>query len=183
MVQAHTPRTFRRKDGREGTLVRVTLRDATGEADVVLWGGQTALAQSVLLPGAQVRLQGVHVRPGFGGGPPELALDGEVVPMEAQSLGGVVLEGALVLEPTEPVVDGTTARFRAHGQVLRSDGPCRVLLWDGALQAALVHAPGRVRLTAMAPHPALDGLWLSTPATRVESCAAASPGPAALPQP
>lgn len=160
-------RTFRRRDGREGTIGRVTLRDATGEADLLLWDGDNALVQrGDLSPNRRVRLRGVTVKEGYRGGV-ELALGtADILPLDIPNDGEATLEGALELDPTTPVLDGDGPRFKAEGYITAATGTARVVLWDDAVRDARAVA-GPLRLTGMSPHPALDGWFVSTPATRV----------------
>jgi hypothetical protein len=77
--QVDATRTYQRKRGGEGLLCRITLSDATGDIQLVLWDDQTRLAQEgPFLPGAALRLHGPTVKDGWRGGL-ELALGSTMV--------------------------------------------------------------------------------------------------------
>lgn len=154
-------RVFSRKRGGEGMLRRILIADGTGEIDLVLWDEECRLAEDgPLAAGAQVRLHGPEVRPGYRGGL-ELHLGAaHIRPVTASSLR--TLEGELVAVGEGRIVGEPPAvRFNADVR-LRSDGQevC-VVLWDEGLRVAREVLPGtRLRVTGARPHPAIDDWYL-----------------------
>lgn len=164
-VRAVAPvRRYQRKRGGEGLLVRVTLADRSGEADLVLWDDEVGLAKAgPLQPGAHVRIHGPTVRSGRNAhSPPELGLAGaEVVALPAGA--DVTVDGLLVaIGPTRPVGDPPALRFTCELTLDTSVGALRVVAWDAAVKAALAAGVGaRVRVRGR-PNPFLDGWWTAT---------------------
>ena len=164
-VRAVAPvRKYQRKRGGEGLLVRVTLADRSGEADLVLWDDEVRLAQDgPLQPGAHVRIHGPLVRAGRGtSSPAELGLSGaEIVPLPAGA--EATADGLLVgIGPTRPVGDPPALRFTCELTLDTPTGPLRVVAWDAAVKAALAAGVGtRVRVRGR-PNPFLDGWWTAT---------------------
>lgn len=62
-------RAFRRRDGGDGRLAKVVLRDATGECDLLLWGEHAERFGSRFAPGTRVRVLNAYVKAGLGGRP------------------------------------------------------------------------------------------------------------------
>lgn len=164
-VRAVAPvRPYQRKRGGEGLLVRVTLADRSGEADLVLWDDEVRLTKDgPLQPGAHVRIHGPTVRSGRStNSPVELGLSGaEVLPLPAPAQASV--EGLLVaIGPTRPVGDPPALRFTCELTLQAAAGPLRVVAWDAAVKAALAAGLGaRVRIHGR-PNPFLDGWWTAT---------------------
>jgi hypothetical protein len=161
-------RKYQRKRGGEGLLLRVTLADLSGEADLVLWDDEVRLAKDgPLQPGAHVRIHGPAVRPGrTPQSPPELGLSGaEVVPLptgaDATAVGLLVAIG-----PTRPVGDPPALRFTSELTIDTPTGSLRVVAWDAAVKGALAAGVGtRVRVRGR-PNPFLDGWWTATSVER-----------------
>jgi len=168
--QVHPVRPFVRRRGGEGLVGRVTLGDATGEADLVLWDDETRLVQDgPFTPGARLRLQGVSARAGRRQGGAELALGAAVVSTlepEARLEG---LEGVLVaLGPTRVLGEPPRVRFQADAELSVAGGAARLAVEGAALLALRRVLPGvTVRVRGVRPHPALEGWWLATPGTQV----------------
>lgn len=157
-------RRYARKRGGEGLLQRVTLADATGEADLVLWDEETRLARAdgPLQAGAHVRIHGPLVRAGRSPGALELGITGaEVVALPAPP--DRVLEGRLTsIGTTRPVGEPPALRFTAELTIETDRGPVRVAAWDAAVKGALAAGLGaRVRVTGR-PNPFLEGWWTAT---------------------
>lgn len=157
-------RKYQRKRGGEGLLVRVTLADRSGEADLVLWDDEVRLAKDgPLQPGAHVRIHGPTVRAGRNPqSPPELGLSGaELVPLPASAEAG--LEGLLVaIGPTRAVGDPPALRFTCELTLATAAGSLRVVAWDAAVKGALAAGVGtRVRVRGR-PNPFLDGWWTAS---------------------
>ena len=157
-------RRYARKRGGEGLVQRVSLADATGERDVVLWDDETRLARpgGPLQPGAAVRIHGPTVRPARDGQGLELGVTGaEVVALpagEAQALEGLLM----AIGPTRPVGEPPALRFTCELTVQAAHGPVQVAAWDAAVKAALAAGVGsRVRVRGR-PNPFLDGWWTAT---------------------
>jgi len=155
-------RPFRRRRGGEGLLCRVTLADATGQVDLVLWDDETRWTrEGPLLPGAAVRLHGPTVKAGFRGG---IELHVGAARLDAVSQeAGRSLEGSLGPVGDARVVGAPPhVRFNAEAVLDTAEGEVRVVLWDACLKAARELLPGaRVRLDGATPHPALDGWFLA----------------------
>lgn len=157
-------RKYQRKRGGEGLLVRVTLADRSGEADLVLWDDEVRLAKDGPLQlGAHVRIHGPTVRSGrTTQSPPELGLSGaEVVPLPAApeaSVTGLLL----AIGQTRPVGDPPALRFTCELTVGTPSGDVHVVAWDAAVKAALAAGVGtRVQVRGR-PNPFLDGWWTAT---------------------
>lgn len=172
----HPPKPFRSRAGRNGVLRRVTLGDATGEVDLVLWGDETRQAvDGPFTVGSWLRLRGPTVTPGYregvelhlGGcvvepldGPPEGA-DGSVSP--ATATARVDLEGILEsLGDTRVVGTPPDVRFQADAILATDEGSVQVVLWDDAVKAARSVLPGvRLRIRGASAHPSLEGWFLA----------------------
>ncbi|HEX2066669.1 MAG TPA: hypothetical protein VHI93_07645 [Candidatus Thermoplasmatota archaeon] len=166
VAQVHPARPFARMRGGRGELCRVTLADASGEADLVLWDDELRhVRDGTLASGARVRLRGAAVKPGYRGGV-ELGLGSAV--LERIDVPAPKLAATLVsLGPTR-VLDGPPPRFQADGVVrLVDDGRERHMVLEGETLRQVRAADGTVRLEGLLPHPALDGWLLCTAATRV----------------
>ncbi len=162
-------RAYNRKRGGQGLLVRVTLADATGEADLVLWDDEVRQAQDgPLAPGSQVRLHGPVVKAGRGGGV-ELGLGGaEVVALPASQAPTRTLQGLLLeIGDTLPIGTPPVLRFKADLLVQTRSGPVHVVAWDAAVKAALAAGLGAVIDVQGAPNPLLDGWWTAQDITPV----------------
>jgi hypothetical protein len=164
VAQVHPARGYGRKGGGQGELCRVTLRDGSGEADLVLWDDEVRHVRGgLLVPGARIRLRGAAVKAGYRGGV-ELGL-GSAVLERVEAPAAATLAGTLAaLGPTR-VLDGPPVRFQADA-VVRTEAGERSVVLEGDLLLKARAAPG-ARLEGLAPHPALDGWLLCTPATRV----------------
>ncbi|MEK6975972.1 MAG: hypothetical protein AABY18_06490 [Candidatus Thermoplasmatota archaeon] len=164
-VRAVAPvRKYQRKRGGEGMLVRVTLADRSGEADLVLWDDEVRLAKDgPLQPGAQVRIHGPLVKAGRDARSPlELGLSGaEVVPMPGAA-EATVTGLLLAIGPTRPVGEPPAMRFTCEITLQAGTGPLHAVVWDAAVKAALAAGVGaRVELRGR-PNPFLDGWWTAT---------------------
>lgn len=162
-------RAYNRRRGGQGRLCRVTLADATGEIDLVLWDDEIDRTRELLATGAAVHLKGATVKEGWKGGL-ELGLGAAVLEAAAESTGpGAGLQGTFVsLTETAPIAaaDGGGVRFQAELVLETLDGPARVVLWDDAVRAAQALAPGAaVSIEGASRHPVLDGWWLGDGAT------------------
>lgn len=159
VARAGTVRPYRRKQGGEGLLGRVTLADPTGEVELVLWDDETRLLREPhLQPGARLLVQGATVKAGYRGGL-ELALGaGRLEPVAADAPPAARdLTGILVrLDPRGETVD----------LVLAGADPAMAVL--PAPLAAGLAVPMRVRVAGVVPHPLLDGWFQATAGTRVE---------------
>lgn len=157
-------RRYARKRGGEGLLQRVTLADATGECDLVLWDEETRLARAdgPLQAGAHVRLHGPLVKGGRAAGAVELGVTGaEVVALPAPPER--VLEGRLVaIGTTRPVGDPPALRFTAELTIETARGVVRVAAWDAAVKGALAAGLGSRVLVHGRPNPFLEGWWTAT---------------------
>lgn len=183
-VRAVAPvRTYARKRGGEGLLCRVTLADATGEADLLLWDDEVRLTQDgPLRVGAAVRLHGPTVKAGRSGGV-ELGLGAaHLVPVPPAPLRP--LAGRLVaIGATRPVGDPPALRFTCELTVATDAGDVRVAAWDAAVKAALAAGLGARVLVQGRPNPFLEGWWTAdalatAPATAAQDPADPAPGPA-----
>ncbi len=148
------PRTFRRKNGSEGTVQRAVLSDATGTIEMVLWDGEGELTKGPLAPGQRVRIRGATVKAGWRGGL-ELGLGSAVLEPFDDDL--VRLEGTIVSISDTDIVDG---RFRAD-VVLRTDSDVSVVVWDDTVKQARDAGIGGHFVVDAAPHPALDGWYIA----------------------
>ena len=173
-------RSYARKRGGEGLLCRVTLADASGERELVLWDDEVRLAQgpdAPLQPGRAVRLHGPTVKAGRSG-EPELALGAaHLVALPApptRALSGRLL----AIGPTRPVGDPPALRFTAELTIETGHGPVRVTAWDAAVKGALAAGLGARVVAHGRPNPFLEGWWT---ADRVEALGpAGGPSPATL---
>ena len=161
VVQVAPAKLFRRRNGSEGLVGRVTLDDGTGEIDLVLWDDENRHARDgTLAPGRAVRLRGATVKAGYRGGV-ELGLGAAILePIdadEATSLVGIV--GDL---PDTRVVGG---RFQLELPLRVEGRDVVVVLWDDAVKAARDGASGRLRIDGVVPHPVLDDWFLGDGST------------------
>ncbi|HUR61137.1 MAG TPA: hypothetical protein VM286_02070 [Candidatus Thermoplasmatota archaeon] len=173
VVQVHPARPYARKRGGAGELVRVTLADASGEADLVLWDDEARHTRGgALVPGATVRLRGPQVKAGHRGGV-ELGLGSavlETVPVPEAALCSATLQA---LGPTQ-VLEGPPPRFQAEATLSTPGGTVRAMLEGPVLlQARAAGLPCEVE--GLAPHPALADWMLATPAARVVPSAPTGP--------
>lgn len=162
-------RTFRRKRGGEGLLQRVSLADATGEVDLVLWDDETnQVRDGPLRPGAALRIAGATVKRGYRGGV-ELGLGRAQVERLASPDARTDVEGALhELGETRVVGEPPDVRFSADARIGSAEGPVNVVLWDESLRAARGLLPGaRVCIEAALPHPALPGWYVTDASSRL----------------
>ncbi|MFO1536140.1 MAG: hypothetical protein ABR586_10780 [Thermoplasmatota archaeon] len=165
VAQVHPVRPYNRKRGGQGELCRVTLADASGEADLVLWDDEVRHARNgALVPGARVRLRGASVKPGFRGGV-ELGL-GSAVLERVEAPAAVTLSGVLVSLGETRVIDGPPVRFQAEA-VVRTGAGDRSIVLEGDLLRQARRATGPIVLDGLALHPALDGWLLCSAATRL----------------
>ncbi len=159
-------RRYARKRGGEGLVQRVSLADASGEADCVLWDDETRLAGpgGPLQPGAAVRIHGPQVKAGRDGRGLELGVTGaEVAAAALPGAGDRTLEGRLTaVGTTRPVGEPPALRFTCELTVETAAGSVRVAAWDAAVKGALAAGVGsRVRLRGR-PNPFLDGWWTAS---------------------
>ena len=162
-------RRYARKRGGDGLLQRVTLADATGERDLVLWDDETGLAKpgGPLQPGAAVRIHGPLVKAGRDGRTLELGVTGaEVVALPGG--GELWLAGQiLAIGPTRPIGDPPALRFTCELTLQCERGPVRVAAWDAAVKGAIAAGVGsRVRVLGR-PNPFLDGWWTASSLERL----------------
>lgn len=151
------PRTFRRKNGSEGLIGRVTFDDGTGEVDGVLWDDLNRLTRDgTLATGKAVELAGVVVQEGWRGGI-ELALDAASI--KEMPAPGTTLRGRLTTIGHTDIVDG---RFQAEMVVVTDAGEAHVMVWDDLVKALRELGEGaQVALADVTPHPLLDGWFLA----------------------
>ncbi len=164
-------RPYRRKRGGEGLLCRVSLADASGEVELVLWDAETRLAQDgPFRTGSRLRIAGAAVRAGYRGGI-ELGLGSAVVESVGRGSGVSTLAGVVVdLGETRPVADGGRMRFNADVVLDGPAGVVRVVAWDEALRALRQAGRGAaVALENVSPHPALEGWFVTTPQTTLRN--------------
>lgn len=172
------PRTYDRKRGGQGLLQRVTLADATGEADLVLWDEELRHAKAgdgAFQHGAFLRLRGAAVKAGHRGGV-ELGLGSAVVeplPAPAAAAGpgtAGVLEGTLqAFGEVRPVGAPPAMRFTMDVVMATATGRAEVAAWDDAVKRLRAVGEGRrVRITGAQPNPLLDGWWTLPPTGQVE---------------
>jgi hypothetical protein len=161
-------RSYNRKRGGEGLLQRVTLADASGEADLVLWDDEVRQAKDgPFQPGAFLRLRGAAVKAGHRGGV-ELGLGSALVeriaapappapgPARAGPLEGVLRSFGEV----RPVGAPPALRFTMEASLDTPSGPVRVAAWDDAVKQLRAAGLGAtVRLPNAEPNPLLDGWW------------------------
>jgi hypothetical protein len=158
-------RSYQRKRGGQGTLGRVTLADATGEVDLVLWDDELRMTKDgPFRAGARVVVQGATVKAGFRGGV-ELSLGAAVVTVVEEAddaLAGSVLGVA----DARVLPDG---RRNAQLRLATRLGEASITVWQDVMtQAEALPAGAKVRLSPAVPHPSLPGHWLSTPTTRLD---------------
>src|SRR5688572_6749401 len=164
-VRAIAPsRTYSRKRGGEGLLQRVTLADATGEVDLVLWDDELRHAgpAGAFQPGAFLRLRGAAVKAGHRGGV-ELGLGSALVePLPAPAAGqpSVLVGVARAFGEVRPVGAPPALRFSMDATLETLDGPLRVVAWDQAVKQLRAAGLGvRVRIEGCVRNPFLDGWW------------------------
>jgi hypothetical protein len=165
VAQVHPARAYDRRRGGQGELCRVTLADASGEADLVLWDDEVRHVRGgLLVPGARVRLRGPAVKAGYRGGV-ELGLGSAIMERIGMS-AAATLSATLVSLGETRVLDGPPVRFQADA-VVRTDAGTRTVVLEGDLLRAIRAAPAPILLEGLAPHSALDGWLLCTAATRL----------------
>jgi len=165
-VRAVAPsRTYERKRGGQGLLQRVTLADATGEADLVLWDEELRHTgpSGPLQHGAFLRLRGAAVKAGHRGGV-ELGLGSAIVEPLADprtAAGPAELVGVLRdFGEVRPVGAPPALRFSMDATLQTLDGPVQVVAWDQAVKQLRALGLGvRIRLPACTPNPLLAGWW------------------------
>jgi len=174
VVQVHPSRRHSRKRGGEGELGRVTLADASGERDLVLWDDELRHVRgptAALQPGARVRLRGAQVKAGRDGGPVELGLGSallEALPAVPTMLVSATLLG---LGPTR-VLDGPPIAFQADATVglAGAPGATRSVVLAGELLRATrtaLSAGVGCTIEGLVAHPALEGWMLTAPGAKV----------------
>lgn len=170
-VRAVAPmRTYVRKRGGEGLVQRVTVADASGEVDLVLWDDETRQAKDgPLQPGAFLRLRGVAVKAAHRGGV-ELGLGSALV--EAVTLQGsapATLEGTLQsLGEVRPVGNPPAVRFTMEAILRTPAGPATLVAWDAAVKVLHKARPGdQVIVEGAERNPLLDGWWTAPATARV----------------
>jgi hypothetical protein len=182
-VRALAPaRTYDRKRGGQGLLQRVTLADASGEVDLVLWDDELRQAKDAagpFQPGNFLRLRGAAVKAGHRGGV-ELGLGTalvEALPAPASASGE--LEGLLVaFGEVRPVGSPPAMRFTMDVRLQSAAGPLELAAWDEAVKRLRALGEGaRVRIHGAQPNPLLDGWWTVPAGARVERLAGPA-GPA-----
>ncbi len=174
-VRAVSPvRTYRRKAGGEGVLARVTLADATGEVDLVLWDDEArGIKDGPFQPGRHLVLKGATVKAGHRGGV-ELSLGAAVVipsiEVATQAQGPAAagaaaahstLEGLLVsLSDVRPTGSPPAVRFQVEARLLVAGREATIVAWDGAVKALReVPLATRVHLTGLVANPLLAGWY------------------------
>ncbi len=156
--QVHPARPFQRKRGGEGTVGRVTLRDASGAIDLVLWDDENRLTiDGPLCHATRLIIRGATVKAGWKGGL-ELGLGSAVLEPQAPP-GTMRLEGTL-LERGDAQVVGDPPRTKVEILVRLETGPVTVICWDDAIQAIQRPLGTAVTIEARA-HPALDGYFIA----------------------
>lgn len=175
VTQVHPSRPYGRRRGGTGELVRVTLADASGEADLVLWDEEARHARSgLLVPGARVRLRGATVKPGRGAtGPVELGLGSAVLEPLDRPAAPSCSATLVALGPTL-VVEGPPLRFQAEATLRAPSGTLRAILEGDLLRAARA-ATLPCEVEGLAPHPALADWLLAPPGARLAPRAGAAP--------
>lgn len=164
VAQVHPARGYNRKRGGQGELCRVTLCDASGEADLVLWDDEVRHARSgPLSPGARIRLRGPTVKAGYRGGV-ELGLGSAA--LERIDAAAATVSGRLVSLGETRVLDGPPVRFQADAVVRTAAGERTVVL-EGDLLRQVRAAQAPVWLEGLVPHSALDGWLLCTAAAQL----------------
>lgn len=156
-----TPRTFTRKRGGEGRLVRVTLRDATGEAPLVLWDEETRHA-AAWRTGQALRILGATVKAGRDG--PELGLGAARIEIpDLPAPAGI--EGRLIaLSPTRTVETGAGLRIQAEAELATARG-LATLVVEGETVSHLRSLPAgtTLRFATARAHPVLEGWFIAPP--------------------
>ncbi len=153
--QVHPPRTFRRKNGSDGTVSRVTLSDDTGTIDMVLWDGEGELTRGELAAGKRITIRGPTVKAGWKGGI-ELGLGAAII--EAKETADTTLRGTIVAIDDTEIVDG---RFRAEVELGAKGETWRLVLWDEDIKAARDAGIGGAFAVAGEHHPSLDGWFIA----------------------
>ncbi|MEK6985996.1 MAG: hypothetical protein AABX89_06415 [Candidatus Thermoplasmatota archaeon] len=157
IVAIGLPRTFTRKRGGEGRLLRVMLRDATGEAALVLWDEETRHAVAWRM-GQALRLLGASVKAGRDG--PELGLGAARIEKVADAEPTVALEGRFIaLSPDR----ATEAGLQAEAELAVAAGLATVVVAGATVPLLRGVAAGTRLVWATAkPHPVLEG-WFIVP--------------------
>ncbi|MES2155668.1 MAG: SOSS complex subunit B family protein [bacterium] len=167
--QVQPARRYNRKRGGEGTMARVVLGDASGDIEMVLWDEETAhvAAGGPFQPGARLRVAGATVKAGYRGGL-ELGLGAARITIAAATPPELAtLLGTLhSVGPTRIVGDRPSLTFQGDVAVLTVGGVERLVVAGPLLQQVRAVAPGaQVEFQDVQRHPAVDGWWLTTPAT------------------
>ncbi len=159
IVALGLPKTFRRRSGGEGRLLRVTLRDATGEADLVLWDEEVVRA-AAWRPGARLVLWGTAVKAGRDS--LELALGTARIEIEGPTASG--LTGILVAVSPTRTVDGGV---QAEVEMAVAGGLATLVVQGGTVaHVAGLQAGTRLVWSDASAHPVLEGWWLVPPGSR-----------------
>lgn len=168
-------RTYDRKRGGQGLLQRVTLADASGEVDLVLWDDELRQAKDAagpFQPGNFLRLRGAAVKAGHRGGV-ELGLGSAVVESlapPAAASAAPPLEGLLVaFGEVRPVGTPPAMRFTMEVRLQTASGPLELAAWDDAVKRLRALGEGaKVRIQGAQANPLLDGWWTVPSSSRIE---------------
>ena len=160
-------RTYDRKRGGQGLLQRVTLADATGEVDLVLWDDEARQAKDAngpFQPGAFLRLRGAAVKAGHRGGV-ELGLGSALVEaLPSPPSAGRGVEGTIAaFGEVRPIGAPPAMRFTMDVTLDTASGRVQVAAWDEAVKRLRAAGLGaRVRMSGAVPNPLLDGWWTAS---------------------
>lgn len=157
IIYVFPQRRFRRRDGREGKVLRILMGDRTGTANLVLWDEVADKASAMrLYPGKMIRVLHGYIREGRGGIEIHLGRRGEVyqepmdisseefpplesffcTPGDVKGAGAVNLEGVVV---EKHQVSSFTKGDESVGKVARltleeGGGRINLVLWDDKVE-------------------------------------------------
>ncbi len=147
VVGKESPRTIQRKDGSEGKVATLYIKDDTGSTRLTLWD-EKAEESNTIEPGSTIKISNAMAREGYGTDQPELSLGryGTIETINSESSSFTELStpiDELSEESASVIIRGKILRKDPLREFTRKDGS------SGKLQALIVSdSTGQVRIIA-----------------------------------
>ena len=147
VVGKESPRTIQRKDGSEGKVATLYIKDDSGSTRLTLWDEKAEESNSIE-PGSTIKISNATAREGYGTDQPELSLG------RYGTLETINSETSAVTELSTPIdsLSENSTSIVIQGKVLRKDPLREFTRKDGSqgkLQALIVSdSTGQVRIIA-----------------------------------